>query len=236
MKIRAIIIEDEAPARTTIKSYLGFYAPEVELIKEIDSVKEGLTFLQSNSDHLIVFLDIELRDGKGIDIINNIDCSKLKIIYTTAYRDYALHAFENMAFGYLLKPINPIDFKTVLTRAITDIKHQQSSSGKLKVPIAGGNEWIEISSIIRCEAQVNYSKIVYSQSNKSVVVAKTLKQLEKELTSSQLFIRTHQSHLINCQFISDKRIINNIICLSNGDLIPVSRSRKKDVEELFESL
>ncbi len=234
MKISAVIIEDESLARVTLKSYLELYAPEVELIKEIDSVKEAIPFLKSHSETLIVFLDMELLDGKGTEIVDNVDCSKFKIIYTTAYNNYALHAFKNMAFGYLLKPINPIDFKVILHRAINDIKSSRTSYGKLKVAVRGGSEWLDLTDIIRCEAQANYTKILCSSAGKTIVIAKTLKQLETELEASQLFIRTHQSHLVNLQYIAEKRIKNNTICLKNGDLIPISRSRKKDVESLFE--
>lgn len=229
MKFTAVIIEDELPARATIRSYVKKYAPEVVIAEEFDSVQSGMNYLKSNSPD-IVFLDVQLSDGLGIDILNKIDTSKLRIIFTTAHEQYAMQAFKNKAFGYLLKPLNPLDFKEIIRRVIIDALNTKTNR-TIKLPISDGEIWIKLSDIVRCQSFSNYTRIFCTQ--KSYTISKTLKYVETELLNSDQFVRVHQSHLINIDFVAEKEIKKQCVLLSNGDLIPVSRSRKLDLIDRF---
>jgi two-component system LytT family response regulator len=226
----AIIIEDEMPARVTIKSYLKRYFDNINIISEFETIADSLIYLEKHSPD-IIFLDVQLKDGKGIEILSKIDPSRFRIIFTTAFDSYTLEAFKHKAFGYLIKPIDPLDFKEIITRVINDLSNDETSTTKrrIKLPTGQGYLWVLISEIIRCEAKSNYTLIYLSIQNKPVIVSKTLKFVENELINSESFIRVHQSHLVNKKYISKNAIISNNILLSTGDLIPVSRSKKNDL-------
>lgn len=230
--INAIIIEDEELARAGIKSYLSKYFEEIEVIGEFEGVQDALRFLPLNEVE-IIFLDVQLKDGLGTELLKKIDTQHYRIVFITAHEDYAMDAFKHKAFGYLLKPLDPEDFQEIINRVILDIKINPKEK-MIKVPISESNVWMKTSEIVRCESQSNYS-IIYTV-DKSYIISKTLKFVEIELINSTQFVRIHQSHLINLKFVMNKEIKHNTIELSTGDLIPVSRSKKDALIEAFNTL
>ena len=234
MNFTAVIIEDEYPARNTLKSYLKKYFPKLIVLAELETIKESFLFLSENKVD-IIFLDVQLKDGKGIELLNQIDSSNYKIIFTTAFDEYAIDAFKHKSFGYLLKPIDPIDFKEILNRVINDLLHSaiNNNTKSIKIPIANGFKSVKIEDIIRCESESNYTKFILNNNEPILIISKTLKYVENELINSNRFMRVHQSHLINLNFIEKKEIKNNLIKLKNGENIPVSRANKI---ALFEKL
>jgi two-component system LytT family response regulator len=229
MKIKAIQIEDELPARKTLKSYLKKYFPEITLDGEFGEMSEALKYLKAN-DVQIIFLDVQLKDGLGIDLLEKIDSSLYRIIFTTAFEKYAMDAFRHKAFGYLLKPLDPDDFQEIISRALTDIK-LNTSKDKVRLPIANGNVWIDINQIVRCESSSNYTRI-YCE-DRSYIISKTLKFVENELLNSTQFIRCHHSHLINLKYLFRHEIKHNCIELTNGESVPVSRAKRSELIEKF---
>lgn len=230
MKISAVIIEDEKLARATIHSYLEEYFPNVTVVSEVDNVNEAIEILNNQSPQ-ILFLDIELRDGLGIDVLNKADFNTdTKIIFTTAHDNFTLEAFKFKAFGYLLKPLSPMDFKEIMNRAIKDILFTDQSAAKLKVPLKSGYKMISIFDIVRCQADVNYTKVVTKQGD-SYILSKTLKVVEEELLNSSYFIRTHHAHLINLHYVDIEGVKGEKIVLNNEDVIPISRSKKRNLIE-----
>ncbi|MBL4702976.1 MAG: response regulator transcription factor [Flavobacteriales bacterium] len=230
MIVTAIIIEDEFLARKTLKSYLRKYFPSIRLIAEFDSIVKSKMFLKDNPVH-IIFIDVQLKDGIGTELLQQIDTSKYKIVFTTAYEEYALEAFKFKAFGYLLKPIDPLEFKAIMNRVIKDISTEMPRSKKIKIPKSNGHIWININVIIRCESESNYTKI-HCQ-NETYTVARTLKYVEGKMINDDQFIRVHQSHLLNKNFIKKSEILKNSIELEDGTLLPVARSKKSMLIEMF---
>lgn len=226
MNFTAIIIEDEVPARETLKSYLSRYFEKIKVIAEIDTVEESISYLKYHKAD-ILFLDVQLKDGKGTDILSKIETEKYKLVFTTAFDGFALEAFKHKAFGYLLKPLDPDDFKEIVGRVIRDLSFgEEKILKKIKLPIASGIKWIEVKDIVRCESDSNYTKIFVNDHTSAYLLAKTLKVVENEIINSNRFLRVHQSHLINLDYISDEKIQNNFIVMYNGDKIPVSRANK----------
>jgi two-component system LytT family response regulator len=232
MKYNTLIIEDELPARITLNSYLRKYFDTINVVAELGTVEESVSFLNKTQVD-IIFLDIQLKDGKGVDILDRIDSTKYKIIFTTAHEEFALEAFKHRAFGYLLKPLDPTDFKEILNRAIKDLTTPKLEpiNNRIRIPISSGYEWIEIDDIIRCEAESNYTKVIVKDTK--YIISKTLKHVEHELINSVLFSRVHQSHLVNLNWIDSTQIKNNTITLKNGDEIPVSRAHKDELFQLM---
>src|SRR6478609_1235989 len=102
----ALIIDDEGKSRLTLKTLLSKYCPSIEIVGEGGSVVEGHTLLKELKPDLL-FLDIHLTDGTGFDILSQLEDINVKIIFTTAYDEYAIQAFKFSAIDYLLKPIDP---------------------------------------------------------------------------------------------------------------------------------
>lgn len=235
MIFKALIVEDEIPARITLRSYLKRYFTQIEVEAEVDTVRGAVSFLENNPVDFI-FLDVQLKDGKGVDIFNFISPDGYKIIFTTAFDQHTKDAFRLKSFGYLLKPLSPSNFKEIVNRALKDLIVINPESKKVKVPVKRGERWIDTQDIIRCESASNYTKIYCCKESKPFTVSKTLKFVEQEMIGSDDFIRVHQSHLINSHFINDTEIVENSISLTTGETIPISRSRKADLIDLLKRM
>ena len=235
MKINAVIVEDEIPARITLKSYLKKYFPNISVTHEVDTVQEGISIINEYGAN-ILFLDVQLKDGSGIEILNNVkNLDNIKIIFSTAHDNFTVEAFKFKAFGYLLKPLDPIDFKDIINRAIKDILFADQSAAKIKVPIKYGYEEVSVFDIIRCQAESNYTEI-HTKNNKTYVLSKTLKFVEEELLASEYFVRIHNSHLINLNFVDKSRLTASSLMLLNGDKIPVSRGKRQQLTDKMNDL
>lgn len=231
MRFTALLIEDEIPARETLKSYLEKYFPNVSIRKEIDNVDDAIEYLKSETPH-IIFLDVQLTDGKGTEIFQHVDPTNYNIVFTTAHEDYTFEAFELKSFGYLLKPLNPLDFKEIVGRIIKNLMSNDPEYRKIKIPMSSGFALIEISEIVRCESASNYTKIICSETD--YLVSKTLKHVEERLINSSNFVRVHHSHLVNIYHIDLSAITSNTIKMITGDIVSVSRSKRPILLERLE--
>jgi two-component system LytT family response regulator len=231
MIFTSVIIEDEKLARTTILSYLKRYFPQIEVIAELTSKKDAIHFLKSKKVD-VVFLDVQLRDGLGQEIFKTLRAEDYKIIFTTAHQDFALDAFNVKAFGYLLKPINPIDFKEIVGRVLESLSSNSIKNKSIKISVTNGHVWIDTDNIVRCESQSNYT-ILHTKDNAMYTISKTLKYVEEDIINSKDFIRIHQSHLINIKYILEKKIIHNFIYVYGNHRLPVARAKKIDLTNIF---
>jgi two-component system LytT family response regulator len=197
--LKSIIVDDERLARVNLKKLLEPY-PEIVIAGEADSCKNAVELIELHKPQLI-FLDIQLSGETGFDLLETIDNS-IKIIFVTAYDEYAIRAFEVNAVDYLLKPLNPERLKTALNR----VKSRDNSdkglakgyeySDSIYVRLNNyASRFIKISSITFIEPVGNYSRIVTSE-GKHCVVLKTLKQWQEELPDNN-FVRIHRSSIIN---------------------------------------
>ena len=237
----AIIIDDEAKGRMALKQKLLDYCPQIRLVGEADSGKQGILLIeQLNPD--IVFLDIEMPGMDGFEMLKKITGKKFHIIFTTAYDHYAIKAIRFAAFDYLLKPVDIEELK----QAVEKITHSQpqnhtskkievleqhlfanSTLNKIAIPALDGILFFNISDIVYLEAHSNYTEIHFANSQK-IVASRTLKEFEEMLPGDKFF-RPHHSHIINLQYI--KRYIRGDggqIELQNGTIVSVSRSKKEE--------
>lgn len=231
--MKAILIEDEIPARITLKGYLDRYYPFIEVVAEIKSVSGAMSTL-SKLEADILFVDIHLKDGLALEILKAIEPRKFRVIFTTAYEDYSMEAFKYKGFGYLLKPLDPLDFKEIMDRVINDINAKKPARRIIEIPIPNGKTWLDVAEIVRCESHSNYTTL-YRKNGASYTFSKTLKYVEEEMISDHSFLRVHQSHLINLDYVKDREIRSGKIQLSDGTLVPVSRNKKAYVVEAFRS-
>lgn len=236
--IRTIIVDDEKLARENLRALLGNIAPEVQIIGEANSVETAIDLIW-NSNVDLVFLDIDLTDGSGFNVLEKVESNKFHVIFTTAFSEFALQAFRVNAVDYILKPIDRKELLTALQRVkertlVTAGPQSQETNETHKLAINEGDgvRFVSVKDIMRCKSDDNYTE-VFLDDGKRIVSSKTLKEYQKTLEPLG-FVRVHQSHLVNLKKIAKvARQDGFFIVMENTDLIPVSR-RKKD--ELFDRL
>lgn len=239
--MKILIVDNEEHLRTGLKKMLEKYIDENTQVEEANGVETG--YEKINSFHPdIVFLDIEMEDGTGFDLLKKISVPKFQLIFTTAHNQYAIQAFRFSAIDYLLKPIDPENLRESLEKATsninkTDVGKQlaimmQQLSGniheekKIVLNDKQSTYFIKLSDLIFCEAEGPYTKF-YITGMPPILISQNLKDYEEMLTPNN-FIRTHHSYLINPSKIKmyDKTDGGALI-LEGGHSVPISK-RKKD--------
>ena len=219
-------------------------------IEEAAGVKEGVsTINQLKPD--IVLLDVEMDDGTGFDLLQQISQPGFQLIFTTAHNEYAIQAFRYSAIDYLLKPVDPAELRQALERAMIQIS-QQTMQQQLTILLQqlGGrtdNEkqivlkdvdktyFIKIRDILFCEAEGSYTKF-YLSNAEPVFVSRNLRSYE-EILAPAGFIRTHHSCLVNPAKIKiyDRKTDSGTLILEGGHSVPVSQRKKDFVVQFLEN-
>ena len=232
--MKALIIEDKAYIRKGLRSLLETINYDIQVIGECSSVKDALIVTNACNPDL-VFLDINLADGNAFDFLEQIENLNFKVIFITAYHEYALKALKFGAVDYILKPVDIEELEIALKKVkSTPVVEQQQrikavrtiynpDDSKLVLSLQDSFQVIALNELIYCESDKGYTTF-YCVSNKKYLVSKTIKEFEERLLNSH-FIRPHQSFIINLNFI-DKYDKAGTVYLKNGKKIPVS-SRKK---------
>jgi len=204
--IRAIIIDDEAKARETLRNLLAVYCEKIKIIAESDSVKNGLITIK-NSPPDVVFLDVMMNDGTGFDLLEKLPAITFEVIFVTAYDQYAVKAFEFSAIDYLLKPVksNQLiraagklkkgDRLELLNKKLEVLVSNFNQLEKIALPSLDGLCFARIDEIIRCESEGNYTTF-HMHSGEKIVVTKLIREYE-EMLSPLTFFRIHKSHKSN---------------------------------------
>ncbi|NOQ72581.1 MAG: response regulator [Crocinitomix sp.] len=239
--MKIVIIDDEKPARENLKTILNQFFPTLDVIGEADSVANGVELLsQVKAD--LVFLDINLFDGSGFNILQELEEIDFQVIFVTAYSQFAIRAFRVNALDYILKPINVDELKIAVNKAITSEMSNAPSpiqtivasktgifkNERLAIKENDGIRFVDITSILRCKSDNNYTEI-HLLDGKKIISSKTLKDYSQILEDFD-FLRIHQSHLVNTKKI--KRIIKKdglFVEMDNGELLQVSRRKKDDL-------
>ena len=243
MKLRAILVEDEANSREILRNYLQKYCPDVQVLGEANSVQQGLELIHS-SDPDLVFLDVEMPFGNAFDLLDQVPERRFETVFVTAYDHYAKDALNNQAAYYLMKPISIEE----LIRAVAHVKEilekekaladtvlkaaMTKADGKLTLPQQAGFLVVNVHEIMYCKADDNYTEIFLKDGKH--LISKTLKYFEEAL-SSYSFVRIHKSYLVNVNEIQRyHRGKGGMVTLSNGKEIMVSASRKKELLSFFQ--
>ncbi|MDW3194699.1 MAG: LytTR family DNA-binding domain-containing protein [Cytophagales bacterium] len=241
--MNVIIIDDNPSMRDNLKSLLKIYATDLVVIGEGGGVKEGLALLSETRPDLL-FLDVEMQDGTGFDLLAQL-LEKPPTIFVTAHDAYAIKAFKFSALDYVLKPIDPDDLIKSIGKARErldqDIKigaytHNAASNEKKLVLTDAQNTYlIKVSEIVRCESDVNYTQFILAD-GRSILVSRTLKYYH-EILEEFHFFRCHQSHLVNLDhFDRYEKSEGGSILMKNGSRVPVSLRRKDELIALLRNL
>jgi two-component system LytT family response regulator len=238
--LQVLIVDDEAHMRDSLTKLLARHCPQVAVVGEAGSVETGIKVIRELHPD-IVLLDIQLEDGTGFDILNAFQAMDFKVIFVTAYDQYAVQAFRFSAVDYLLKPVNPEMLAEAVGRAAQLIREHQNiqiqalqenlknigyQNKKIILKTTENIYLLELHSIICCESDDNYTKVHTLEGDK-ILVSKTLKEYDDMLNGCG-FYRVHKSYLINLAHIKRFEKQEGGYIILTGDLkIPVA-SRKRD--------
>ncbi len=242
MKLTAIIVDDEVNSRAIIRNYLSKYCPSVTVLGEAASVQETIELLKDHTPD-VLFLDVEMPYGNAFDLLEKVPDRTFEIVFVTAYDHYAVEALNAQATYYLLKPI-AIDDLIKAVDHVTHIKKREADlldavlvpnitaiDGKITIPVQDGFEVLQISDILYCEADDNYTNIYMEKGQK--LVSKTLKYFETSLHQHG-FVRIHKSYLVNISKITRYRKgKGGSVVLSSGKELSVSSSKKGTLLDYF---
>lgn len=238
--IRSIIIDDEQHCVRALLKDIQQHCPSIELSDTCYSAKEGIMSIKKHHPDL-VFLDVEMPWMNGFEMLEVLGDVNFSIIFTTAHDEFAAKAFRISAVDYLLKPIDANDLKTAIQKVErkldegSNLQHisnllrnirQPSAEQKIALPQREGYEFINVSSIIYCEAEGAYTKVFISD-RRPMLISRTLGDVE-ELLPPEIFQRIHHSTLINVTYISQfLRSDGGNVVLKSGEKLSVSKAKKE---------
>lgn len=246
--ISAILIDDEEPARKTLSAFLTSFCPDVTILAECSNVPEGVLAINKFTPDFI-FLDIEMPEYSGFELLKFFKQIDFEIIFVTAYSEYAIKAFEVSAIDYLLKPIQIQSLQAAVEKVKQkkkDFALQQridllkdtlanNEVRKIALPMNDGLLFIDIADIILIEADGSYSH-VYLKNGSKILVSKKLRFFEDILSSRVVFFRPHRSHLINLNYLQKYLKGESTILLDNSVRVNLSRDRKVEFESVLKEL
>lgn len=249
--IKAVLIDDEPRSRESLRIILSRYFADVEIVGEAASVSEAFNLI-SNKKPNTVFLDIKMPDGSGFDLLKMFNQVDFKVVFVTAFEEFALEAIKFSAFDYILKPINTNELRSALDKLREEFNHTDDVSLKIKAFIsnmetsnqsqkkivlktAESIHLVTLSSIVRCESDCNYTW-VYIVNQPKILISKSLKYFEDLLTDYG-FIRVHQSHLVNLNYVSRiDKVDGGVLVFNDGTHVPISVRKREQLFKLIEKM
>lgn len=234
--LKAVIIEDTDQDKQWLKSLLDPYKNEIQVVGEADNLPEAVSIITLLKPD-VVFLDVQIKGGDGFDVIRALDPINFKIIFTTSFDTFAVRAIRLSALDYLVKPVDKDEFDSAIGRLLSEATESAQKKqievlvnnlrqvNKLALPSQNTIRFVDIDSIIRCQADSNYTWFFLTNGTK-LLVTKCLKEFEEMLEPSG-FCRVHQSHLVNLRYISEfKKESGGIVVMEDSEEIYVARRRK----------
>lgn len=248
--IRAVVIDDIESIRKENSNLIQSVCPEISIVGEANSVASGLSLVKQLTPDL-VFLDVEMPDGTGFDLLQQLHPIPFKVIFITGFEDFAIRAFRFAAIDYLLKPLAADQLKDAVKKAqdslskeVFDMKLQHLFSNlerpkelqKLVLKTTDRIYSVNIQDIIHCESDKNYTTFHFVNAPK-LVVSTNLKEYES-LLGPHNFFRTHKSHLINMAYLDHfiKSGGGNTVVMKNKTIIPLSVRKKEEFLVALENL
>jgi len=240
--IQCLIIDDEPKARSLLKAIIEQYCTQLNVVNSCEDLPSGIKAIKKHKPQL-VFLDIEMPGYSGLDILDffNDDEVDFSIIFTTAYNDYALHAFKLSAIDYLLKPIQHVQLIEAVERfakrqqqytSIEILKvlqqniqpKQNLEEKRIAIPTIQSIKFIKPADIVMIKAEAAYSELFLADGTK-LLASKNLKHFEEALEPFVHMFRSHKSFLINTQMVLEYMKADGIVILKNNLKANISADR-----------
>ncbi|MDX8554493.1 LytTR family DNA-binding domain-containing protein [Tenacibaculum sp. 1B UA] len=249
--MKALIIDDEAKARSVMKTMLTEFFPEIKNVITADNLVNGVKSIKENNPD-IVFLDIEMPEYSGLEILDFIsEPIEFQLIFTTAYQQYALEALKLSAIDYLVKPIDREELRVAINKAKVNINQkkvtaqfselkkaiQSLSSHKIALEVPGEIIFVSHEDILYLEADGMYTK-VHLANRERELICKPLAYFENQLQGNNLFFRCHRSYLINLHYLEKfVKKDGDFLLMQNQTTIPISKTKKQEflkiIKEVF---
>ncbi len=252
--IRSVIVDDQDTNCQTLQKLIEKYTDGLEVVGVSNSVDDAFELINRVKPDLL-FLDIEMAEKNGFELLQMFDDPDFLVVFTTAHADYAIKALKMFAFDYLLKPIGISELKGCIQR-IEIMQHDQSSKLEIKnrvnmlkeahssndqnglkkiaLPSKEGIEFIEISSIIHCEADRSYSTF-FIEGDRRIVVSKPLKEFEDLLTEYGFF-RVHKSNIANLKRVKKYvRGKGGYLIMEDDSHVPVSVRKRESLLKVMQA-
>jgi two-component system, LytTR family, response regulator len=242
--MKALIVDDESPNIENIRTLLQQYCPDVEVMGSAEDIGTAIALTGIHQPD-IVFLDIQIGEQTGFDLLRLLPAKNFEVIFITAYDKYGIEAIKFAALDYLLKPVLISDLVLAVNKAreklkakekgkqldflLGHIKNNDREAVKIALPQLHEIRYVLVKEIVRCEADNSYT-FFYLINGDRIVVSRSLKEYA-EMLNPLGFVRTHQSHLVNTLFIKSwMKEDGGVLLLTNGDKVPVSKPNKEAVK------
>lgn len=249
--MKALIIDDEKKARQVLQILVEENCPKITSILQADNLMSGVELIQQEAPN-IVFLDIEMPEHSGLEILNFIEkeVHNFEIIFTTAYSEYAIQAFQLSAIDYLLKPVRPSQVKDAVDKAVkflgssqinkrlTELKSslEDANFKKIGLPNSNGIKFVNFTDIIMLEADGMYTNVT-TLSEGDILVSKPLKFFVDLLQNIKMFYRPHRSFLINLTFIKEYvKKDGGYIVMENDKTVSISNDKKEEFLTIVQNI
>lgn len=243
--IKVAIVDDEKNSREILKRLILETGLDIEIIGEADSVETGYKMINDKLPQ-VIFLDVEMLDGTGFDLLEKFDKINFEIIFSTAYDKYAIKAFRYSALDYLLKPIDLSELEEAIGRVSINNEGQENSSIKLlleniradsqnkKIALKSASkiDFVEIDKIICLKAEGSYTELII-EGDRRIMSTNPLKYFDSMFDSDSNFFRLNKSCMINMKHIKVYKKGVESLELDNGLVIEIARRRRKEFLERF---
>ena len=248
--MRTILIDDEISNLENLQALLEKHCPQVTIVATAQNVSDAVDAIEKYSPQL-VFLDIQMGEQTGFDVLKLLPKRNFEVIFVTAYDHYGIQAVKFAAFDYLLKPVDIDELMTAVNKAehklvtqmqtsqldflLQQLKKPETNARKIALQLQSEIRYVTLSEIIRCEADNTYTRFFLS-GNERILVSKSLKEYA-DLLRPNGFLRTHQSHLVNPKYVKSwLKEDGGILLLTSGEKIPVSKPNKDTVKQALKQL
>jgi two-component system LytT family response regulator len=241
--LKTVIIDDDYVSRMVLREMLLKFLDNIEILGEAGSVEEGVKLIEETSPELVL-LDISMPDGTGFDLLDKLKVVNFKLIFITAYSEYAVKAFKYSAIDYIVKPLvveeltsaimripqipkidNKVRVRTLKENLLTP---EENTNKTIALPETNGFAIVRVEQIIRCEGKRNYTRIIFKD-NPEKVVSRTLLEFE-HLLAPLGFVRIHRSHLVNIyNVVRYLKTDGGMVELKTGELLKVSPKHKEEL-------
>ncbi|NII27201.1 response regulator transcription factor [Pseudoflavitalea sp. X16] len=244
----AIIVDDEKHCRDVLALLLQKFCPQVQVLASCADGQAGVDAITLHRPDM-VFLDIEMPGMNGFDMLEACRYTNFKLIFTTAYNEYAIKAIRHNALDYILKPVDKDELVQAVQRAaqqrssqpsnqiegLIEYLNRQKAGDRIALPTLEGLQILQSEDIYYCESEGGYTRF-FLNNGKVSLISKTLKEVE-EVLESKGFCRIHNSYLINLRYVQKYiRGDGGEVIMANGSNIPVSRNKKQDFLNLLEKI
>lgn len=245
--ITCIIIDDETKCVHTLELIIQRHCPELQLLASCDSAESGLEAIRTHRPQ-VVFLDIEMPKMNGFDMLDKVGKIDFHVVFTTAYSQFAIKAFQYSALNYLLKPIDPDDLIDTVSRIqnlkrppqqeqidilLETLRRPEPKMQRIALSTHDGLIFVQTTDIMYCQSENNYTWVYLTKGGKHLL-AKTLKEFEETLPALD-FYRIHNSYLVNLNEIQRfVREDGGYVIMNNGTQITIARARREQFFSLFD--